>query len=409
MCLQNVNHHFFVKSKVLFICKGHQNIAGAQLYLKQMFKVFPSDKYNLHYAFQAKDGTRVFDEIEKQRFIHKWEYDWRHLSFVESFQHASVLLNKIHPEFIIFNSNEDEIIPPLLAAQFCGVKNKTMVVHWALDEHSLPVMVKRERLPFAIPSRYALKIRVKRFIAYTFLDKLIFVNNRTRKAFIKLYKVNSNKCTTIYNGINADKFYLDNVRESVREELGVGENEIMLLATGNLTPVKGHEVLIAAVKELANKGMSIKCFIAGQGELKDVLNQKIVDDDLSLHVQLLGYRDDVARLIAAADIFCMPSLNEALGYSLIEAMAAGKPVVASMAGGIPEVITDGKEGLLVPPKNVAELVGAIENLALNSKLRCSMGKAGRETAKKRFSLNTMLAQTKKVLIENLNAQKRHIT
>ena len=393
---------FIVKRKVLFICKGHQNIAGAQLYLKHISKVFPSDKYNLHYAFQAKDGTRVFDEIEKKRFIHKWEYDWRHLSFVGSFQQARILLNKIHPEFIIFNSNEDEIIPPLLAAQFCGVKNKTMVVHWALDENSLPVMRKIERLPFAIPSRYALKLRVKRFIAYTFLDKLIFVNNGTHKAFIKLYKVNSNKCTTIYNGINADKFYLDNVRESVREELGVDENETMLLATGNLSEVKGYKYLISAIHKLISKGYSAKCFIAGQGELKEKLKQHILELGIENSVRLLGYRNDIPALLSAADIFCMPSLNEAFGYSLLEAIATGLPVVASRVGGIPEVIENGKEGLLVPPGNVHELYLAIEKLILNTDLRNNMAINGIKTAKERFSLEKMLSETEDIFLKLLN-------
>ena len=396
--LEYVKRPFFiVKNKVLFICKGHQNIAGAQLYLQQVTSVFPPDKYDLHYAFQAKDGIRVFDQIEQKRFIQKWEYDWRHLPFIASYRQARVLLSKVYPEFIIFNSNEDEIIPVLLAARVSGIKNKIMVVHWALDENSFPMMVKKGFLPFFIPSRYALKMRLKRFSAYFFLDKLIFVNNGTRKAFIKLYNVNSGKCKTIYNGINTPKFHLGNVRESVREKLGVGEYETMLLATGNLSFVKGHDILISAVKLLVDQGKAIKCFIAGQGELKDALLQKIIECNLLANVQLLGYRDDVPHLLSATDIFVMPSLNEALGYSILEAMAAGKPVVASKVGGIPEVITNGKEGILVTPSDPEALSDAIDLLFIDKKLREKIGAAGVEKVNKVFSVQSMMKQTAEFL------------
>lgn len=386
-----------MKNKILYICKGHQNIAGAQLYLKQIAEMFSPDRYDLHYAFQAKDGTRVFDEIGNKRFIQRWEYDWRHLHFAESFQQARGLLSKLHPDFIVFNSNEDEIIPPLLAAWLSGVKNKIMVVHWALDTNALPLMVKKERFPFPHPSRYALRLRVKRYIAYSFLDKLIFVNNGTRKAFIKLYKVRPNKCKTIYNGINAEKFHFGHDRESVREELGIGEDEIMLLATGNLSPVKGHTGLISAVKLLVDQGRSVKCFIAGQGELKNALQQQIIECDLSSNVQLLGYRDDVPRLLKATDIFIMPSLNEALGYSILEAMAAGKPVIASNVGGIPEVITNGKDGFLVNPGDAEALSNAIALLYADGERRKKLGEAGAEKVNRQFSVQGMIKNTAEFL------------
>ena len=382
------------EKKVLFICKGHQNIAGAQLYLKQVTGVFPPENYDLHYAFYHKDGTRVFDEIARERPISKWQYDWRHLSFMESFRQARNLLDNVRPDFLIFNSNEDEIIPALFAARLSGIKNKIMVVHWALDGNSLPLMVRKKKLPFSIPSRYAARTRLKRFFAYLFLDKLIFVNNQTRRAFIKLYRVNPKKCRTIYNGIDVERFSLDEkVRQMVRAKLGVRDDEFMILATGNLSPVKGHEVLIKAVARLVRRGMNVKCFIAGQGELEGKLNALIVEKRISEQCCLLGFRDDIPQLLSAADIFCMPSLNEALGYSILEAMAAGKAVIASRVGGIPEVVTHLRDGVLLQAGNPDKLADIISQLIKDEKFRNEIAATAIKKVRSKFSRQTMRKHT----------------
>jgi glycosyltransferase involved in cell wall biosynthesis len=390
-------YYYPVKKKVLFICKGHQNVAGAQLYLKTLSEILPSDKYDLHYAFYAGDGKKVFDEISESNSICTWEYDWRHLSFYDSFNQSRLLYKKVNPDFVIFNSSEDEIIPPIIAAKTCGIKNKVMVVHWATREDSLPLLVKKANIPINIPSRYAIRTRLKRFIAYSLLDKLIFVNNGTRRAFLKLYYIKPSKCKTIYNGINARKYNIGHLRESFREKLDVGRSEIMLLATGNLTAVKGHAVLISAIKLLVERGRSLKCFIAGQGELEEQLKKKITDNNLTENIKLLGYRNDVAELLTAADIFVMPSLNEALGYSILEAMASGKPVVASGVGGIPEVIADGEEGILTAPGDIESLSNAIDSLMSDKATRERMGKACSEKVNKIFLVEDMLKQTKEFI------------
>lgn len=383
-----------MKKRVLFICKGHKNIAGAQLYLQKVSKVFPPDAYELHYAFQAKDGTRVFDEIEKERDLGRWEYDWRHLPFFASYRQARRLYKKVNPDYVLLNSSEDEIIPPLLAARAGGIKNRIMAAHWAQTEDSLPWFVRKNRLPFPIPSRYSLKTRVKRSLAYSFLNKMIFVNDGTRRAYVKLYRVAPAKCRTIYNGVDANVFRCgDGSRRKIRTELGVAENETVVLSTGNLVPIKGHEVLIAAIANLVAQGRAVKCFIAGQGELREKLESWIARNGLSEYCKLLGFRNDIPQLISAADIFCMPSLNEALSYSLIEALAAGRPTVASRVGGIPEVVTDGVEGLLVPPGSAADLSSAIDKLLESRSLRLEMGANGARKAVEKFSLESMVKLT----------------
>ena len=389
--------------RILVICKGHRNIAGAQLYLQNLSTLFTSEKYELHFALRKKDGLRVFSEIAKHCKIKIWEYDWRHLGFAKSFKKGMTLYKKILPELILFNSAEDEVIAPLWASFLCHIPNRAMVVHWAQSPDSLSFFKKKSGIPF--PSRYAIKTRLLRAISYMLLHKIIFVNNITRKAFIRLYKIPPKRCETIYNGVNLSKFSnAADQRQIIRKKLNLKPSECMIFASGNLTQVKGHIYLIHAMKRLLAEGIDFKCFIAGQGELKESLHQKILDLGIEKNVTLLGYRNDIPLLLSATDIFCMPSLNEALGYSLLEALAAGIPIVASNVGGIPEVITDGIDGILCEPGNEEKLYLAIKKLWGNDNLRKEMALNGLKKVEEKFSLTKTLQQTEYTLKQGfLNA------
>jgi glycosyltransferase involved in cell wall biosynthesis len=391
-----------VKKKVLIICKGHLNIAGAQLYLKQISSLFPRGGYELHFAFSKKDGTRVFDEIAREYAVYQWEYDWRHLSAISSFKEGMRILRKIRPDLIIFNSAEDKVFPVIWAAFTHGTGRRVMIIHWAQPGNSLPIFHKKPGYPLPLPSPYSIKMRLFRGFGLRLLNRIIFVNNGTREAYIRLYRIPDKRCHTIYNGIQIDAFSdVTFQRETFRKELGISPDECLVLATGNLTEVKGHRYMLTAIADLISKGIAVKCFIAGQGELKETLEKQIEEMGLADSVKLLGYRDDVPALLKASDIFCMPSLNEALGYSLLEAMAAGIPVVVSNVGGIPEVVSQGKEGFLVPSQNASELSAAIEKLVSDPSQRHRMGSEALVTVRKGFSLEQMLNQTYDLLSHEL--------
>ncbi len=390
--------------RVLFVCKGHQHIAGAQLYLKQIAPLFPPSNYELHYAFHKGNGVRVFEEIGQHRKIYSWQYDWRHLTFRESLFTGIKLFKQISPDLIIFNSSEDKVLAPVWASLKAGIKRRIMVVHWAQSENDLPIFRSKPNFPFPIPSRYSIKTRLLRSLTFNSLTKIIFVNKMTREAYIKLYRISRARSITIYNGVDLGSFRsLDYLRDRARKGLGVAEKDVVVFAAGNLTAVKGYEYLIKAIYLLIRKAVPVKCFIAGRGELKSQLELLISKLGLERNVMLLGYRSDIPFLLAASDIFCMPSINEALGYSLLEAMAAGIPVIASNVGGIPEVVTDGKEGILVPPKAPEELAKAIQSLVHDPKSRVRMGLNGKRRVQANFSLEKMLEQTRSVIANELKS------
>ncbi len=160
-----------------------------------------------------------------------------------------------------------------------------------------------------------------------------------------------------------------------------------------LVPHKGQRHLIEAALRVLPQVPDARFVIAGEGELRATLEHQIREHRLEKHVLLAGFRPDVLSVHKAFDIFVMSSLTEGLGTSLIDAMACGKPIVATTAGGIPEVVTDGETGILVPPRDPARMAEAIAALLKDEPLRRRLGEAGRRRAVTHFSAERMVKET----------------
>jgi L-malate glycosyltransferase len=160
-----------------------------------------------------------------------------------------------------------------------------------------------------------------------------------------------------------------------------------------LVPHKGQRHLIEAAKLVLRQVPDARFVIAGEGELRSALERQIKEERLDKHVLLAGFRPDVLSLHRAFDIFIMSSITEGLGTSLVDAMAAGKPIVATRTGGIPEVVADGETGILVAPRDHDAMAEAIVRLLNDDDLRRRMGDAGRARARSLFSAEGMVQNT----------------
>jgi glycosyltransferase involved in cell wall biosynthesis len=178
-------------------------------------------------------------------------------------------------------------------------------------------------------------------------------------------------------------------RDRVRRELAIAPGELLIVSVGNLYPVKGHAVLIDALATLRDRS-GWRLAIAGRGEEEPRLRAQAAAAGIADRIHLLGFRDDIADVLAAGDLFAMPSLSEGLPLALVEAMSFGLPVVVSRVGGVPEVVTDGDEGLLVPPSDPAALAAAIRSLLDDTALRSRQGDAARTRALRDFAIGTMV-------------------
>jgi glycosyltransferase involved in cell wall biosynthesis len=201
--------------------------------------------------------------------------------------------------------------------------------------------------------------------------------------------VSSGKVRVIPNGIDAEALRAPaGERVRVRAELGLKPEEFVWLAIGRLLPQKDYPTLLQAFAPLARS--PARLLIAGRGPLLDELQQQAQLLGIATQVMFLGVRQDIASLLAAADGFVLSSAWEGMPNVVMEALAAGTPVVATQVGGVPELVTTGKSGLLAPPRDPAALSQAMGQLmALAPEQRQRMGQAGREHIEAHYALSAM--------------------
>jgi glycosyltransferase involved in cell wall biosynthesis len=165
------------------------------------------------------------------------------------------------------------------------------------------------------------------------------------------------------------------LRRDVRAELAVGDDEVLALTVANLRSEKGYDVLVEAARLAVDAGTPVRFVSVGRGPLQADLEVAAHAAGLDGHLHFLGARTDTPRLMAGADVFVLPSHQEGLPVALMEAMSAGLPVVATIVGGVPDVVTDGVEGLLVPPGRADLLAEAISRVTWDVALRSRLADA----------------------------------
>jgi glycosyltransferase involved in cell wall biosynthesis len=209
--------------------------------------------------------------------------------------------------------------------------------------------------------------------------KIIAISEAVKEAMVDRHDASADQIQVIPNGITAPSVTPEQV-ETVRQELQLTETSKLIVCAARLELEKDIPSLISAMQMVHEKYPQTVCVIAGSGALKDDLTQQINDLGLSKIIHLLGFRTDVHALIAAADIFVLPSLAEPFGLVILEAMALGKPVMATDAGGPKEIVKNNETGFLVTPKSPDDLANAMLKLLSDPKISTAMGDAG----KKRF-------------------------
>jgi L-malate glycosyltransferase len=203
------------------------------------------------------------------------------------------------------------------------------------------------------------------------------------------------RAVTVHEGIDIER--VDAAAPAkLHEELWLPHHAPIVGNVAALVPHKGQRHLIEAARLVLPQVPDARFVIAGEGELRPALDRQIKEHHLEKHVVLAGFRPDVLSLHKTFDIFVMSSVTEGLGTSLLDAMAAGKPVVATAAGGIPEVVVDGDTGFLVAPRDHEAMSAAIVRLLKDEALRQRMGAAGRKRACTMFSAERMVQETLRV-------------
>ena len=221
-------------------------------------------------------------------------------------------------------------------------------------------------------------------------DHLICLTRGEPRDYVKFSVARPWKTSVIHSGVDLQRYTTPKVDPTVmRGSLGIEDGTLVVGSIGWLLPIKAPEVLLEAMGSVWESQPDIKLLFVGKGDLEDSLKATVQHMNVADRVRFLGWRDDIPDLMHSFDIFVLPSRNEGMGRVIVEAMAAGLPVVASRTGGLPDLVTDGHNGFLVPPGNAVTLGQAIQNLCNNPDLRKRMGEAGRRRAEN-FSLQRMV-------------------
>jgi glycosyltransferase involved in cell wall biosynthesis len=207
--------------------------------------------------------------------------------------------------------------------------------------------------------------------------------------------VEERRAIAIHEGIDVERV-AKAPRVDVHEAFWLPHGAPVVGNVAALVPHKGQRDLIEAARLVIQQIPDARFVILGEGELREHLERLIREHHLEKHVLMPGFRADVIGCIKGFDLFVLSSITEGLGTSLLDAMACGKPIVATRTGGIPEVVADGTTGLLVPPHDHQSLAAAIVRMLRETRLREQMGEAGRARVGERFTAERMVAATAEV-------------
>jgi glycosyltransferase involved in cell wall biosynthesis len=203
------------------------------------------------------------------------------------------------------------------------------------------------------------------------------------------------KATTVYNGIDLARFRIDDGRAAaVRRELNIPEGTPAVGLFGQMLPYKGHETLIRAAPTILEAVPATRFFFVGALEnppYEAQLRAALANRSLADRFELTGWRQDVADVMRAMDVIVVATTTpEPAALSLMEAMAMGRPVVASRTGGTPEIVVDGETGVLVPPGDPVALAAATSRLLLDPAASRALGEAGRRRVEQHFTIERHL-------------------
>ncbi len=243
------------------------------------------------------------------------------------------------------------------------------VYHW---QHSLSVGAQR---------------RLSRAAGAT-VDAIVACSESAASYAISEERAPERKVRVVHNGVTPLRAVERSELAQIRADLGIPPSTSVVTAVARLRPEKGLDVLIEAVGEVDQPASAVALVLAGAGP--DEARLRALAGDAGAAVHFVGHQDDVAPWFALGDVVAMPSRREAFGFSAAEAMACGRPLVASSVGGLPELVEQGKTGLLVPPDDRPALAGAIRDLLAADARRLKMGRDAQARFRDRFTFDAMV-------------------
>ena len=260
-----------------------------------------------------------------------------------------------------------------------------------LNRTPIKIITERSSARTNLTRGYLTYLRIEDYFT-KFADKVI-PNSESGKEFLISRGINPSKIEVIYNGINLDRLsHEPDEAIRIRKSLAIGDDEKVVGIAASLFPLKDHETFLRSAKIVSDTIESVKFIILGDGPLMDRLKDLCKDLGIASKVIFTGNQTEISPYLANVDVACLCSREpEGCSNSILEAMAMGKPVVATAIGGNPELVDDGKTGTLVPVRNPKALAQAIVTLIQDPQRAREMGQQGQKVINLRFTLEAMVS------------------
>jgi glycosyltransferase involved in cell wall biosynthesis len=288
-------------------------------------------------------------------------------------------LQRLHPAIVQSHGARSNVYTRL-AARYAGVPIVLSTVHNSLFDYEVA------------RCRRALYVLAERLTS-PLADRILAVSEAIAHDLVERYGIAAARTVVVHNGIDAWAFRPAREKATVRAELGISDGRRVVVMAGRMTPQKGWDVLLEAAAPQAAARNDLAWVLVGDGPLRPALTRRAADLGVAAH--FTGARADMADVLGCADVVVLASRSEGLPFTLLEAMALGKPVVATRVGGVPEVVEDGRSGRLVPCDDPAALASAVASV-VDAPDRAAMGARGRARVETAFTLDGMVRALERV-------------
>lgn len=280
----------------------------------------------------------------------------------------------------------------VIASRLCGIPHVVRTMH-GLSEPFQGWQALRMRVYSALDN-LAIRYGVERVVA---------VSEQIQETLAQQF--GRERGVRIHNGVRIEGVVATRSPAEVREQLGIPLDWPLIGTVGRLTPVKGHRHLLAAAQLLLQECSHLGVVVVGDGPLMDSLKGEAERLGIARHVYFVGHRDDTYDFMRAMDVFVLPSLHEGIPMVLLEAMALARPVVASRVGGIPEVVQEASQGILIPAEDPAAIAEACRRLLDDRPLADRYGQLAHQRVEQEFS-STLMGRNVWALYQGLVSGKR---
>src|SRR5215207_1199878 len=377
------------KHKIAYVIDG-LSMGGAERLMVPTLKHLDRDHFDATVcALQSKDGNPMAEEIRAMG-IPVDCLNIRHLRDLNALPRLIGYLRGIGADLVHTQLEFANILGNLSAKSLRLPSVCTIHIMHSLD----------------VKTKLKLHQKIEWFVLRQFCDRVISVSEEARQYHIDISGAAPRQVVNIYNGIDLSHYMnvnRDKERINVRTEFGIPSDANLLTTVAVLRPQKGIQFMVRALPAIIETSPNTYYLVVGSGSHQHALVEEAKKNRVTDRVLFAGMRKDVPRLLAASDVFVLPTLTEALPTVLAEAMAAKLPIVASRVGGIPEMVTDGQNGCLVEPEDIHGLVSACNSLLSDAEQRAAMGAEGWKVVNRKFNIEQQVDQLEKLYFEQLQS------